>query len=255
MLRGQQPAPTGRLTFIITRAPRPDVEPEPEYEFKTPPPGWVRDDLRGHYQKSRAKLLLPAQPAPRSAQHRLLAWLRDHVSPKIPRAYYKAVLGHDLHVSVWASLYVQHYHASEYDPFTGKLGWLENVGLVSQGKITTAFRDFEINNLVTDTTLYGDFKYHEVGLSATAEANTQTALLSTTGIARVAGTQTVFAADTYQSIATITADTNETWQEHGVFNAATVGTLLDRSVISPVIVVSVGDTATFTYQFQKQAEA
>jgi hypothetical protein len=125
----------------------------------------VRDDLNGHYRPGRERHLLHVQDAARREawQKLLLAWLRDHVHPGLPRTYYRAVLGHDLHVSAFATLHVQHYHATEPDPFTGRTGWLENVGLVSCGKVTTAFRDFEIDCLVTDSTTYGDFKYHEVG--------------------------------------------------------------------------------------------
>jgi len=217
--------------------------------------GLVRDDLHGHYRPERKGLLLRNKKYGPSAQQQLLTWLRDNVSPEIPRAYYRAVLGHDLHVSTWAELYVKHFHATERDPFTGELGWLEDVGRVSSGKVTTAFRDFEIDQLIAETSAYGDFKFHEVGTSAAAEANTQTALTTTTGIARVTGTQVEAAADIYRSVATVTADTSETWQEHGLFNASTSGTMMDRSLISPTVAVVNLDTVTFTYEVTKTAEA
>jgi hypothetical protein len=165
------------------------------------------------------------------------------------------VLGHDAHISMMAELYVKHYHATQVDPFTGQLGWLENVGRVSQGKVTTAFRDFLALMLVTDATTMGDYKYHEVGTDATAEANSQTALIATSGIARVSGTQTNPSASTYQSVATVTADTSETWQEHGLFNASTSVTLMDRSLISPTVSVVASDTVQFTYTLTLNAEA
>lgn len=216
--------------------------------------GWVRDDRYGHYRAERAPLLL--HNTRRSVwRQRVLAWLRDHIHTSIPRAYYRLVLGHDLHVSTYAELHVRHYHANEPDPFTGRLGWWENVGRVSAGKVTTAFRDFEVDQLIAETSVYGDFKYHEVGTSATAEANTQTALTTTSGIARVAGTQVEAAADQYQSVATVTADASETWQEHGIFNASTSGTMMDRSLISPTVAVVASDTVQFTYTLTKTAEA
>ena len=217
--------------------------------------GLVRDDRHGHYRKGREGLLLQNKRYDAPIQQRLLAWLRDHVNPEIPRAYYRALLGHDLHVSVYAELYVQHYHATERDPFTGELGWLENVGLVSRGKVTTAFRDFETAQLVTETSTYGDFKWHEVGTSATAEANSQTALVATSGIARVAGTQVDVGSGVYRSVGTVTADASETWQEHGLFNIVTAGTMMDRSLISPTVAVVASDTVTFTYELTKSAEA
>lgn len=229
--------------------------PMPRARSGSPAREYVRDTTGlGHYRPERAHLLLRNRK--RSTWRRdALAWLRDHVSSGIPRAYYRAVLGHDLHVSTYAELYVQHYHATERDPFTGELGWLEDVGLVSRGKVTTAFRDFEIDNLISDSTTYGDFKFHEVGTSATAEANTQTALTTTSGIARATGTQVEQAADTYRSVAPVTADSTETWQEHGIFNASTAGTMLDRSLISPTVAVVNLDQVTFTYDLVKTAEA
>ena len=243
-----QPPATGRLTVLRSR-----VEPDPS--LITPPHNWVRDDLHGHYKRSRSRLLLHHQPRTPPLQQQVLAWLRDTVDHRIPRAWYKLVLGHDLHVSIFARLFVQHYHATEIDPFTGKVGWLENLGLVSQGKVTNAFRDFEVAQLVAESSLYGDFKYHEVGTSAAAEANTQTALTTTTGIARVAGTQVDVGSGVYRSVATVTADAAETWQEHGLFNAPTAGVMMDRSLISPTVAVVASDTVTFTYELQKQSES
>ena len=220
------------------------------------PRGLVRDDQNGHYRAARVGLLYDERRlAMVPVQQRVLAFLRDRVNPGIPRAWYRTVLGHDVHVSTYAELYVRHYHATQRDPFTGERGWWENVGLVSQGKVTTAFRDFEAGQLVTESSLYGDFKYHEVGTDNTAEANSQTALIVTSGIARVSGTQTNPTGSTYQSIATVTADTSETWQEHGLFNASTSGTMMDRSLISPTVAVVASDTVQFTYVLTKTAEA
>lgn len=242
MAIGVQPAPTGRLSTVHRAADSIRAD-------------YVRDPIDGHYRRSRSGLLLKHKPAGPPLQQRLLAWLRDNVNGEIPRAWYRLVLGHDLHIAVWAELYVQHFHATERDPFTGELGWLENVGRVSRGKVTTAFRDFEIDNLIADSTTYGDFKYHEVGTSATAEANTDTALVTTSGIARVAGTQVEASASVYRSVATVTADTSETWQEHGIFNTTSGATLMDRSLISPTVAVVASDTVTFTYELTKSAEA
>lgn len=253
--RNTQPAPHGRLTSVVHMRNGEIVSPERDPVWWADPENWVRDDLHGHYPRSRRKKLMPAKPPGPSLQQRLLTHLRDTVHPRIPHLWYRLVLGHDLHVSVQARLYAQHFHAEEFDPFTGQLGWLENLGLQSEGKITTAFRDFEISNLVTDLTTYGDFKYHEVGTSSTAENNTQTALVTPSGVARVAGTQVVAAADTYRSVATVTATGTQTWTEHGLFNALTVGTMMDRSLIGSAPAVVAGDTVTFTYEIQKVAEA
>lgn len=214
----------------------------------------VRDDAGGHYRPER-RALLPANRKRSVWRQQTLAWLRDHVSPNAPRWYYQTVLGHDLHLSVLAELDVVHYHATQPDPFTGRLGWTENVGLVSAGKVTTAFRDNIVDNLVTDTTAFGDYKFHEVGTDNTAEANSQTALIVSSGIARATGTQVEAASDQYRSVATVTADATETWQEHGIFNASTSGVLMDRSLISPTVSVVASDQVTFTYTITIVAEA
>ena len=214
----------------------------------------VRDDALGHYRPERKGLLLEHRKRSTWRQT-ALAWVRDHVSPSAPRWYYQTVIGHDLHLSVLAELDVKHFHATQPDPFTGRLGWTENVGLVSSGKVTTAFRDNIVDNLVTDTTAFGDYKFHEVGTDNTAEANSQTALIATTGIARATGTQVEAASDQYRSVATVTADATETWQEHGIFNIVTAGVLMDRSLISPTVSVVASDQVTFTYTITIVAES
>lgn len=249
-LTHSQAAASGRLAVLHTRREL-DEERAAAQRRRL-----VRDDTIGHYAAERESLLFEKQDFARvPPQQRLLAWLRDHVSPGIPRAWYRLALGHDLHVSTWAELYAVHFHTSEPDPFTGAMGWRENLGRVSAGKVTVAFRDFEIDQLISESSLYGDFRFHEVGTSTAAEANSQTALSTTTGIARVSGTQVEVAADQYQSVATITADSSETWGEHGIFNASTSGTMLDRSLISPTVSVVSLDTVQFTYTLTKAAEA
>lgn len=216
---------------------------------------YVRDEVHGHYRKGTESRLLHLQRTTPPSQQLALAWLRDHVHRGLPRAWYQLVLGHDLHLATYATLHAHHYHAHVRDPWTGAMGWWENLGRVSQGKVTIAFRDFEVDQLQSSSSLYSSFKYHETGLSATAEANTDTALITTTAIARVAGTQTEVTADVYRSVATVTADTTETWQEHGIFNAVTGPSLMDRSLLSPTAAVVNLDTVQFTYSLTKVAEA
>lgn len=216
---------------------------------------YVRDDQNGHFLRSREALLLENEKRSRWRQE-LLAWLRDNVHHGIPRWYYNLVLGHDLHVSAYGTLHVKHFHAHQIDPFTGKMGWLENIGLVSAGKVTVAFRDFEIDQLISESAAYGDFKFHRVGTSAQAESNADTALITDAGL-EATGTQVEAAADQYRSVAAITADSTETWQEHSIRNATgpTGGTMMDRSLISPTVPVVNLDQVTFTYTLTKNAEA
>jgi hypothetical protein len=248
VIGGEQPSAHGGVTLLF-------VKPD-KYKEAADHGLLIRDDEHGHYWKSRSDLLYEAKNWDEYWQKKMLEWLRDHVHSDIPRMYYRALLGHDLHVSVFAELFMKHFHAELRDPFTGKYGWLENVGLASAGKVTTAFRDFEALMLVTDATTVGDFKFHRPGLSATAEANTDTALITDAGL-EATGNQSNPTASTYQSVATVTGDTTETWQEHSIRNAtgATGGTMMDRSVLSPTAAVNNLDTVQFTYVLTKNAEA
>lgn len=136
-----------------------------------------------------------------------------------------------------------------------KNGDIEDLGLLSVMKITTAFRDYMVDSLQDSTTYPMDvFKYHASGTDNTAEANTQTALVAEVET-RVAGTQTEGAtADIFKSVATITYTATRSIYEHGLFSASTGGTLMDRSVIG-VITVDSGDKIEWTYQGTFNAEA
>jgi hypothetical protein len=251
-----QPAANGRLSAVVTRH-RDETYRALDARLARLRKELVRDDSGGHFLPRREGLLYHNRRWETDTwRQAVLAWLRDHVNPGLPRAYYRAVLGHDLHTTAFAQLYVEHFHAGEPDPFTGSMGWRENVGQVSCGKVTTAFRDFEALMLVTDATTMGDYKFHRVGTSATAEANTDTALITDAGLEGT-GNQTNPSASTYQTVATVTADTTETWQEHSLRNAtgASGGTMMDRSLISPTVAVVNLDTVTFTYVLTKTAEA
>ena len=194
-------------------------------------------------------------------QRHALEFLRDRIHPDIPALYYRATLGHDIHLSTYGELSARHFHANWANPFEpdkldlpldpsyrhdcdkvycpirdvmltnpGVYGFVEDCGWLSSNKVTIAFRDFEIDSLEISPTLYHAFDFHDVGTSATAEGagGTDTALITPTGIARATGTPSQPAANQYRSVGTITGDVTETWQEHGLFNASTVGTLMDR---------------------------
>lgn len=193
-------------------------------------------------------------------QQRTLRWLREHVDERIPRLYYKLVLGHDAHVTMFGRLYIRVMKAGTnvwINPYTGKEA-LTPV-LVSEGLVTTTFRDDIVDALDDDAgsgqlATFNDYKYHEVGTDNTAESNAHTALQATSGISRVSGTQAQPSSNVYESVATITADATETWQEHGIFNASSSGQLMDRSVFTGIAVES-SDQVEFTYQITFTAES
>jgi hypothetical protein len=125
-------------------------------------------------------------------------------------------------------------------------GSVVNYGVVGYRSITTAFVNYMVDQLQTETSTWGDFKYHDSGVGSTAENVANTAMETTDGESRVAGTQTESSANIYVSVGTITYTTTKAITEHGLFNDATAGTLLDRTVFSAINVVNT-DTVTFTY--------
>lgn len=109
-------------------------------------------------------------------------------------------------------------------------GFTENLGLLSAGLVTTAIVSEEIDELVSAASSeYADFDFAEIGTNPAAENNTHTALQTSSGIARVAGTPTD-SDPIFPSVATITADATESWEEHGIFNNLTGAAMMDRSL-------------------------
>lgn len=114
--------------------------------------------------------------------------------------------------------------------------------------VTDAYVDFIVDQHQTETSIFGDFKYHEMGLGTQTENANETALQTTTGISRVVGTQTEgSSSNIYQSVGTVTADATEAITEHGLFNASTGVTMMDRTKFSAINVVS-GNQIEFTFE-------
>lgn len=119
-------------------------------------------------------------------------------------------------------------------------------GVLGYRVVTSAFVAFLVDNLQTDTTEIGDFKYHDSGVGTTAENSSDTGIETTDGESRATGTQTESAANAYRSVATIGYTTTKAITEHGLFSQSTSGTLMDRTVFSAINVVN-GDSIQFTY--------
>lgn len=93
-----------------------------------------------------------------------------------------------------------------------------------------------------------NWKYHASGTGTNAEAIGDAALQTPIAEVRDAGTQEEGAtANIYKSVATHTYAGTFAITEHGLFDAAAVGVLADRSVFSAVNVVP-GDRIEFTFQ-------
>jgi hypothetical protein len=119
-------------------------------------------------------------------------------------------------------------------------------GVLGYRVVTTAFVNFLVDQLQTETSEFGDFKFHDSGVGTTAENASDTDIETTDGESRATGTQTEDDADDYQSVGTISYTTTKAITEHGLFSQVTGGTLMDRTVFSAINVVN-GDSIQFTY--------
>lgn len=126
---------------------------------------------------------------------------------------------------------------------------------VKDKKVTTAFVNFIVAQLQTESSIFGDFKYHDSGTGVVAENSSDVGLGTPTGLARVVGSQEEGSQTyEYKSIGTITYDAGYAITEHGLFNAASGVTLMDRTVFS-AINVALNDQIEFTFTIQFSAEA
>ncbi len=136
----------------------------------------------------------------------------------------------------------------------GYLFHCDDYGLVSCKKVTTAFAALVVTSLGASTANFANFKFHDMGDSSTPESNAHTALQNSRET-RVSGTQANNGASIYQSVATITATAGYTVNEHGLFNAATANTMMDRNLVPNAPVVITDDTVQFTYELTVNAES
>jgi hypothetical protein len=125
---------------------------------------------------------------------------------------------------------------------------VEDLGTISRRKVTDVFVNALVDTLHNNMpTNFVNYKYHDCGTGTNAENQTDTALQTPYGGSRATGTQTEGAsANIYQSVGTISFTSTLAITEHGLFDAATSGTLMDRSVFSAINVIS-GDSIQFTY--------
>ena len=117
--------------------------------------------------------------------------------------------------------------------------------------VTTAFVNFLVDSLEGTQADWINFKYHDSGIGVAAEAVGDTGLGTPWGGARDTGTQIDgTTANIYKSVATTTYNATKAITEHGLFNAAAAGTLMDRSVFAAINVVDTNAIEwTFTITF------
>lgn len=129
-----------------------------------------------------------------------------------------------------------------------KSGEVEDLGVVSAHVVTDAFVEYLVDSLQGTEADWVNFKYHDSGTGTDPAATGDTALQTPTGEARDIGSQIEGAtADIYKSVATNTYGGTFSITEHGLFNAAAAGTLMDRSVFTAIGIES-GDKIEWTYQ-------
>lgn len=133
-------------------------------------------------------------------------------------------------------------------------GYSLDLGCVGKRVVTTAGVNYLRDDFAAGagSADISNFKYHGCGTGTTAEAIGDTALVTecTTALnpdsTRGTGTQVNSVAKTYSTVATMTFDGSAAVTEHGLFSAASAGTLWDRTVFSAINVAS-GDSIQFTY--------
>jgi hypothetical protein len=129
-----------------------------------------------------------------------------------------------------------------------------DLGCLGKRVVTTAFVNYLRDDLANAAggADVSTFKYHGCGTGTTAEAIGDTALVTecTTALnpdsTRAVGTQVNSTTKQYQSVGTLTFDATAAVAEHGLFSAASAGTLMDRTVFTAINVAS-GDSIQFTY--------
>lgn len=125
-------------------------------------------------------------------------------------------------------------------------GSREDVGLVSTKVVTTAGVNYIVDAMQALADV-GTLRFHASGTGTTAEASSQTALVTEVAT-RTSGTREEGAsANIFRSVGTITYAATLAITEHGLFSASSSGTMLDRSVFSAINVIS-GDSIQFTYE-------
>jgi hypothetical protein len=124
-------------------------------------------------------------------------------------------------------------------------GTVIDFGVLSRRLVTDAGVAFLVDDWADDSADITTLNYHGSGTGTGAEAVGDTAL-GTAVESRASGTKSQPAANQLRSVATISYTASRAITEHGLFSAATAGTLWDRSVFSAINVAN-GDSIQFTY--------
>lgn len=125
--------------------------------------------------------------------------------------------------------------------------------VVKNKVITDAFVNDIVDNLVSESSAFGDYKYHDTGTGTGNEVATDTGLGTPCGEARDAGSQIGGASpNIYKSIATHIYAGTFAITEHGLFNNDTGGILMDRTKFVAIDVIAT-DEIEFTFTATMQS--
>jgi hypothetical protein len=119
------------------------------------------------------------------------------------------------------------------------------LGVLSRRVVTTAGVNY-IASTFTNGAEPETMNFHDSGTGTGAEAVGDTGLGTKVETGRATGTQSNPNANEYRTVGTISYTGTHAITEHGVFSASSAGTLLDRSVFSPINVLN-ADSIQFTY--------
>jgi hypothetical protein len=115
--------------------------------------------------------------------------------------------------------------------------------------VTNTGKDIITNRIIGSGT---EPNYVAIGTGTTAEAATQTALVTeveTRALGTSSRATTTTANDTYRVVGTITATAGRAVTESGLFDASTSGNMFTRGVFS-VVNLSTGDSIQLTWNVQ-----
>lgn len=197
--------------------------------------------LKRSGMKASGKLVAKKIPCPRAS----FTWRvennlrKDYIRGKLGAMlapYFTKVFGHRTWVG---SLAIKHQKAG---------GSVIDYGIVSYLLVTTAFVEFVVDQLQTETSEFGDFKFHDSGVGVTGANIADTDIETTDGESRATGSQTEGgSANIYKSVGTISYTSTKAITEHGLFSQSTGTTLMDRHTFSAINVVN-GDSIQFTFE-------
>ena len=146
------------------------------------------------------------------------------------------------------------FHTVTYQPrlyarLIRRDGEVIDYGMIGVGRlVTTAFVEYQVDEMVAETSAWGDFKFHDSGVGVTGAAIGDTDIETTDGESRATGSQLEGATgEIYKSVGTISYTTTKAITEHGLMNIATAGILLDRHTFAAINVEN-GDSIQFTYE-------